>query len=207
MVAVAARVVVFIDYQNAYNGARETFHEWNPGFTAGQFDPVALGEAICEASPFPRTLTGVRIYRGQPDATKEPKGHAACERQFAAWRKAPVVEVIARGLRYPQSWPAEKAEEKGIDVSLAIDFAGMAVRRDYDVGVLVSTDTDLKPALEFVCSLEGRPYPRCEVASWSAKNRHGRRLSVSKRNVWCHWLNEDVYARVADSTDYTADRS
>jgi NYN domain len=58
------------------------------------------------------------------------------------------VTVVQRPLRYPKAWPAEKAQEKGVDVALAVDFVVMAVTRVYDVGILVSTDTDLVPALE-----------------------------------------------------------
>jgi hypothetical protein len=52
-----------------------------------------------------------------------------------------------------------REEEKGIDVALAIDFVTMAVRGEYDVGVIMSTDTDLKPALEAVAQMRGSPYP------------------------------------------------
>jgi hypothetical protein len=79
--------------------------------------------------------------------------------------------------------PGEKPGEKGIDVALTIDFAVMAVRGEFDVGVIFSTDTDLKPALEFVAGLgEGKPggMPRAEVAAWSAKDQQNRRLSISR---------------------------
>jgi uncharacterized LabA/DUF88 family protein len=46
------------------------------------------------------------------------------------------------------SWPEQPAEEKGVDVALGIDFVRLAVRGAHDVGVLMSTDTDLVPALE-----------------------------------------------------------
>lgn len=36
---------------------------------------------------------------------------------------------------------------------------------EYDVGILMSTDTDLKPALEGVTQLTNR---RAEVAAWSS---------------------------------------
>jgi hypothetical protein len=39
------------------------------------------------------------------------------------------VTVTTRTLRYPSNWPAEKPQEKDIDVSLAIDFVVMAARR------------------------------------------------------------------------------
>jgi NYN domain len=106
-------------------------------------------------------------------------------------------------LRYPRNWPQQKEEEKGIDVALAIDFVTMAVRGEYDVGVIMSTDTDLKPALEAVAEMGGNPYPRAEVAAWSTLEQHSRRLSIPGRRLWCHWLDEADYRSVADPTDYT----
>lgn len=76
----------------------------------------------------------------------------------------------------------------------------MAVRGDYDVGVILSTDTDLKPALEAVISLGGNP--RCEVAAFTNPTGYSRRLSVKGTRIWCHWLDEVEYQAVADSTDY-----
>jgi hypothetical protein len=93
--------------------------------------------------------------------------------------------------------------EKGIDVALAIDFVATAVRGEYDVGVIVSTDTDLKPALEAVAGLGGNPYPRAEVAAWSTQAQHSHRLSIPGRRLWCHRLDEHDYQSVADPTDYT----
>lgn len=198
------RVVLFMDYQNVYRGARECFHDHKlDHHTCGQVDPLKLGLRLVQDSPFERELKEVRIYRGRPDATKEPKGYGACTRQIDIWQQDPRVECFARTLRYPSDWPKSKAEEKGVDVALAVDFVAMAVRKEYDVGILMSTDTDLKPPLEFVCDLH-RAWGdrRCEVAAWSAKGRHNRRLSVSGHKVWCHWLSEDIYDAVADPRDY-----
>ena len=114
-----------------------------------------------------------------------------------------LVKVISRPLRYPADWPANPAQEKGIDVALAVDFVTMAVRREFDIGVLMSTDSDLLPALEAVVGLSGRPYPRCEVAAWSRPGAYSRRLRVAGAKVWCHWLRPEDYAAAADLSDYT----
>ena len=124
-------------------------------------------------------------------------------RRCAHREQHPKVKVVWRTLRHPPNWPQEKAQEKGLDVALAIDFVTMAVRGEYDIGVLMSTDTDLKPALEAVVALGRSPYPRCEVASWSTPHRYSRRLSIPGRRLWCHWLDEHDYRAVADPTDYT----
>lgn len=165
------RVVLFLDYQNVYRGARETFHEPSDNHRCGQIDPLKLGQAIVEASPYDRVLKEVRVYRGKPDSSRDPKGFAACTRQVDVWDQSERVQVTTRVLRYPYGWPdrsqvGEKPQEKGIDVALAIDFVALAVTKEYEVGILMSTDTDLKPALEFVAE-RGRAWgkPRAEVAA------------------------------------------
>ena len=130
------RVVVFVDYQNVYMSARQAFHPspWAIPHWEGQIDPLALGQLIVRRSPFDRKIVGVRMYRGIPDSTKDPKGHGACLRHIAAWSKSEAIEVVARPLRYPAGWPKKKPKEKGVDVALAVDFVLMAVRQDYEVG-------------------------------------------------------------------------
>ncbi len=201
------RVVVFLDWQNVYNGAREAFCMPGVPHWEGQVDPVGLAQHLADDSPFSRQLHQVRIYRGQPDGKLDPRGYSASRRQHAAWQRSPLVTLITRPLRYPQGWPArrigERPQEKGIDVALALDFALMAVRGEYDVGILMSTDTDMKPALEVVASLPQSSGPRADVAGWSVRGRHNRRLAIPSRNLYCHWVDRDVYDRVADSTDYS----
>ena len=196
------RVILFIDYQNAYRGARESFFPLHASHWQGQLHPLRLGQLLVDRSPYSRHITEVRVYRGLPDSTKDPRGYAASSRQRNAWTKSGVT-VITRTLRYPRNWsysrPAEKPQEKGIDVALAIDYVVMALRSEYDAGILMSTDTDLKPALEVVANL---PNVRAEVCAWSAPNAHSRRLSISGARLWCHWLDQGDYAAVADPTDY-----
>jgi hypothetical protein len=84
---------------------------------------------------------------------------------------------------------------------LAIDFAIMALKDQFDVGILMSTDTDMKPALEAVLNARSA---RPEVAAWSGDGMHNRRLAIPGRKLWCHWLDKAAYATVADETDYSA---
>jgi uncharacterized LabA/DUF88 family protein len=200
------RVVVFLDWQNVYKGAREAFCTNRSPHWEGQVDPVALARHLADDSPFDRELHQVRIYRGQPDSLRDPRGYAASRRQHAAWQNSSLVVLTTRPLRYPQGWPAtpERPQEKGIDVALALDFALMAFRSEYEVGILMSTDTDMKPALEAVAAMGRSPGPRAEVASWSAgPGQRSRRLAISSRNLYCHWAGKDVYDQVADTMDYS----
>lgn len=209
------RVIVFLDYQNVYRGARRTYHDHDHDpHWYGQVYPQRLGEYLAADSPFDRELTEVRIYRGLPDSSHDPKGYAACRRQQAEWEKSPQITVINRPLQYPRGWPhhhavGEKPREKGIDVVLAMDFTRLA-GTGYDVGIIFSTDTDLKPALEFVADLAaeelaaGRPpFPRAEVAAWSVRRQHCSRLAIEDHNLYCHWVGEPTYNAMCDLTNYS----
>lgn len=202
----AARVAVFLDYQNVYMGARSAFHPYGSPSQNGQIDPHRLGRLLASKGPpgVDREFSEVRVYRGQPDSAKDPRGYAANDRQCSHWRTQPKTKVTTRTLRYPRAWPEERAQEKGIDVQLAIDLVAGAVRSEYEVGILMSTDTDLKPALEFVRDVQSDLYPRCEVAAWSSPDGYSRRLSIPGRQIWCHWLDEADYRSVADSTNYAS---
>lgn len=147
----------------------------------------------------------VRVYRGQPASTRDPKGYSANRRQTDAWRRLDTrVRVYNRPLRYYiDADGRERAQEKGVDVALAVDFVMAAAFGEFDTGVLMSGDTDLKPAFEAVFEMGGKPYPRCETACWSADNQPARRFTIPGRKLWCHFLSEDDYLKVMDPTDYT----
>lgn len=197
------RVSVFIDYQNAYRGARESFFARTDPHTSGQFDPLGLGQRIA-ARPRPAPTEGcvlgeVRVYLGRPDPRKDPRTYTPHMKQCARWTTGGVA-VVTRMLRYPPAFPAQRPEEKGIDVALAIDFIAGALDNTYDVGVIFSTDTDLKPALEFVlrrCSST----KTVEVAAWRSPAARPR-LSVAGASIWCHYFWPPDFNAIADTTDY-----
>ena len=167
------RVVVFLDYQNVYYGARRTFFQNKGPASCGHVDPFKLGSLLAARGPVEadRVLTQVRIYRGVPSADRDPRGHAATWRQIQAQQRVdsgvedaileklrteypyqhyPLVHHELRTLRYPPDWPREKPQEKGVDVQLAVDFVRGALAGWFDVGIIMSTDTDLRPAIEAV---------------------------------------------------------
>ena len=201
---------MFVDYQNAYRRARAAFHDHQTDpHWLGQFYPDALGEMVAgRRETHERQLHQVRMYRGLPDARKDNLGNRATLRQIATWHRRNSVSVTTRPFRHPRDYPASPPQEKGIDVQLALDFVMMAVRDEYDVGVLMSNDTDLRPALEEVIQL-GRQ--TVEVATWAPIGQHRRyRLHLtgqfSDRQPYCHWIDHAAYLSVQDTTDYTRPR-
>jgi uncharacterized LabA/DUF88 family protein len=197
------RVWVFVDAQNLYRDTRRAFFDESAPSYLGQVDPVKLGTLLTTKGTAPvgthRVLEECRIYTGVPSATRESRANAAKLRQKAAWEAAGA-KVFTRPLRYPRGWPTQPAEEKGVDVELAVDLVFSAARQNYDVGVVVSTDTDLVPALQAVCDLYrawGRP--RLEVAAWAAL---GKRLRVPGVPIWCHLLDRNDFETVRDDAAY-----
>jgi uncharacterized LabA/DUF88 family protein len=198
-----ARVIVFVDYQNVYRRARESFFGASAPQKEGHVHPLALAHQLMkmERRSAPAMLQAVHAYRGTPVVRRDPVGNAASQRQTDRWRKSGVV-VTTRPLRYPEDWPncPEKPEEKGIDVALAIDVVMMAHLDLYDVGIIASCDTDLRPAIEAVLDNTSK---HIEVATWKPTQGHGQWLSVPGKKMWCNWLTLDHFNGCADMTDYT----
>lgn len=195
------RVVVFIDWQNVYRRGQAAFDaSLSPAHTVGQVHPLRLARRIVRKRTDAR-LEQVRVYRGIPTNHENPKGYAANRRQTAAWLKEdPSIHVYLRPLQYLPGLPPR---EKGIDVQLAIDYVSMAMTGDYDLGVLVSVDTDLKPALDAVYDMNGAERPWACVAAWNGPYEPRRRIAASgKRTVPCIWLDQADFAAASDPTDY-----
>jgi hypothetical protein len=105
-------------------------------------------------------------------------------------------------LRYPRNWPNEKPQEKGIDVQLAVDFVRGYVADEFDIGIVMTTDTDLLPAIEAVLELDKhRGYEPVEVCAWQQQD-HSKLLRIAGRNLIGHDLSRHLYNRVIDGTDY-----
>jgi len=198
---------LFIDAQNFYNSVRRVFFSPLDSSIFGQINPMALANLICSRPPpgVRRLLHEVRVYTGRPNSAKEPKTHSAHMKQCDAWTRAGA-KVITRPLRYPKDWPESKAQQKGIDVALAIDFVAFAVDRVHSVGVLASLDTDLIPALEFV-HVKCGTICRVEVVGFDSPQTRKNRLNIPGHSTWCYWINKADFDSIADLTKYGAEES
>ena len=99
-------------------------------------------------------------------------------------------------------FPVSRPQEKGVDVQLAIDLVTHPISGYFDVAIVVSTDTDLRPALEWV-ALHTNPGPRVELAAWRSPTSNRRIHVEAPKRIRCHWLDYDDYLEVRDDTDYT----
>jgi uncharacterized LabA/DUF88 family protein len=229
------RVAVFIDQQNLYRSARDAY-DWRsePALrgnalplelgrllaTGDLAQPITEGEAISE-----RDLVAVRIYMGQPSQRHDPREYARALRQRQHWdRSSPIVTVLHRTLRYPPNWQPgdpERPREKGIDVLLAMDLVRGAFDPSsdclFDLAILVSGDTDLLPAVEFVIGQKGPDAIQCATSA-PVTDRQGRpltdppaplRASVPRgeRTNRTITIPRQAFERVADRTNHYEPRT
>ncbi|MGH7748634.1 MAG: hypothetical protein ACREQ5_28325, partial [Candidatus Dormibacteria bacterium] len=73
-----------------------------------------------------------------------------------------------------------------------------------DIGILVSADTDLLPALELI--VERRGVAAVEVAMWSAPTWPVRPLGIAGHKLRQHALDEKFYRQIEDRTSYSRSR-
>jgi len=198
-------VAVLPDWQNVYNGAREAFDLHDGGHRPGNVDPIKLGVGLAGASDptgSRRELREIRVYRGRPDNARDPRTYAAWRSQTAGWeqRGGDKFKLCARDLKYEGG-----VREKGIDVWLAVDLARMAVRGSVDRVVVMSTDTDLVPALELAIEERGADF--VEVAGWVGSSTSARLLSVPNHRITQRALRRDAYDKLHDPTDYNVPKA
>ena len=189
-------VVVLLDWQNIYKCAREAFGLENQGSIAGNVEPLKLARHLAAGTDEARSLQEVRAYRGRPNNAKDSRSYAAWRSQTAAWKSTGgnIFVGCYRDLRYR----GDEIVEKGIDVWLAIDLVKLAMDNEADRVVVVSSDTDLIPALELAVDLRGESF--VEIAGWKGPNASAEILDVP--GVAKRPLNRTLYDRFADPTDY-----
>lgn len=197
------RIIVFIDVGNVYQDLRRAFCVPPLRPTDGQFDPRKLAALLVTRGPEYEqwTLFETRTYLGKAAAARDPRTAAANDRQIAAWQAKGIV-VRPRPLRYPADWPASPPQQKGVDVELAVDVVRLAIDEAYDVGIVLSTDTDLLPALEAVESLRTRSGPRVAVIGYAGVKKRLAFRDSRMRQPHCIVLIVQDYLQVMDPTIY-----
>ena len=78
----------------------------------------------------------------------------------------------------------------------------MGLKDEYDVAVIASTDTDLRPAIEGCHALGIVNGREIEVAAWR-EGGFRKRIEVPGIHVWCHFLDREDYGACHDSQSYS----
>ncbi|PZS20222.1 MAG: hypothetical protein DLM60_09045 [Pseudonocardiales bacterium] len=201
------RVCVVIDYQNIHLTARDLFAP--PGLPAHEclIHPLRFAEQVIalratrqrDATQQRAVLTAVRVFRGSPSNARDPYVYGISQRQKSQWTRDKRVDVVYRTLRYPPDWPNKPAQEKGVDVLVALKVVRAALDPQFEVVILASHDTDLEPALEIAI---GDGQSKIETAGWSG----ARVLRPSGVRLWHTALDATDMDKTRDRFNYAPPR-
>lgn len=135
------RVFIFVDGSNLYHRLQQVFHLKED---VSRFDYRRFVDSIIPAN----TIVSRRYYIGvfQEEFARFFKK----QQRFLKFIKSDPQGFLVRGGMVRKK--GDTFQEKGVDVLLAIDLVIGAARDEYDTAVMVSSDSDLVPAIEFVRS-------------------------------------------------------
>lgn len=198
----APRTVAFVDGQNLFHAAREAF-----GYGIPNYDVSALASAACVAKEW--NLVQVRFYTGIPSATASPDWHRFWTHKLAIMGRHGVA-TISRRLSYRTqvvtlpdgtSHQYMAAEEKGIDVRIALDVVRLAHKQEFDVALVFSQDQDLSELAYDIREIAREQRRWIKIASAyplapSSRNRRG-----IERTDWIP-IDRAIYDACIDQRDY-----
>lgn len=142
------RTYVFIDGGNFYFKLKSLLSESGKRESILRFDFSGFFQAFSCADE----LIEIRYYVGaikqQNGNEKSEKMYADQQRLLAKLREQKVVIILGQLIQHPD----KTYHEKGVDVRLAVEMIRFARQDKYDTACLVSSDTDLVPAVEEVRS-------------------------------------------------------
>lgn len=146
--------VVFVDGQNLYHLAKEAWLA-NPADTKSSYawpsyDVEKLAHALVTRMPG-RSLSQIRFYTGVPNQSGNAFWYHFWSNKLRHLRRNGVYTYRGR--------ISSGSQEKGVDVSLAIDLVQATHEQRYDIAIIVSQDSDFGPAVSLskqIAAAQGR---------------------------------------------------
>src|SRR6267142_1907637 len=141
-----ARLEVFLDQSNFYNGLKSQFGD-------GRYHFTNLVREVLRG----RKLVGWNFYCGAVDAALEPGAGKAqaffhSYLQTTARREGIPLNMRLRPIAYPPGFPhcARRPVEKGVDALLVQDVIVGAFDNRFDAALIISGDRDFAAVVEFL---------------------------------------------------------
>ncbi|MFA6006482.1 MAG: NYN domain-containing protein [Candidatus Paceibacterota bacterium] len=145
------RALIFIDGNNFYYKLKD--------ITFGKIGLVSLldfeYQKFAEHLIKNQVLVDMRYYIGAvkrqngQNREKSEKLYASQQKLLAKLQQQNIAVVLGNLIQHPD----KSFHEKGVDVRVAVEMIRFAINDSYDVAYLLSSDTDLVPAVEEVRSL------------------------------------------------------
>lgn len=147
MSASIERVAIYIDGSNTYNKLKKLgFPEKGKRFNLSEFVLHIVGE---------RKLVSKRYYVGivrNHDGSEKGETLVRKQQQFLETLRLSGFEIKSGKIMYDEG----RIREKGVDVKLSVDLVVGAVDNLYDTAIVISSDTDLIPAIKFALNGKGK---------------------------------------------------
>ncbi|MBI2626513.1 MAG: NYN domain-containing protein [Candidatus Nealsonbacteria bacterium] len=133
------RVIIFLDGSNFYHRLKDS----ELGFKQLlDFDYRKFAEWLAHGRIMVDCIYYVGLVRKEVGNTKSEKLVRDQQKLFANLQKQGWTVKIGYMMKHDKDY-----KEKGVDVKLAVDILDMAYRDRYDAAIVVSSDTDLIPAI------------------------------------------------------------
>jgi len=196
------RCYAFVHGQNLFNAAKEAF-----GYHFPNYDVLALAREVCSRQGW--QLKQTWFYTGMPVYEKDKPRHTFWSGKLAVMGRQGV-RTFKRNLRYRDktiklsdgaTLVHPVAEEKGIDVRIAIDLIRFALEDSYDVGLLFSQDQDLSEAVKEVKRISRQQKRWIRIASaFPVSSNSSNHRGINETD----WIKIDraLYDACLDSRDY-----
>ena len=145
------KVSFFVDGQNLFHSVKNIF-----GYSHPNYDIMAICREIAGRQGW--QLGRARFYTGVPAINESPRWHEFWAKKLAQMGRQGV-DIFSRQLRYRSQKVSSPngqdrfirvADEKGIDVRIAIDIIRAMNDREFDVAVIFSQDQDLAEVVDEV---------------------------------------------------------
>ena len=193
------RTIVFFDGQNLYHGAKDA---WAPDPPLGpspyswpSYDVEKLAQALV-GRVAGRVLTEIRFYTGVPDPLRGPK-----EKFWHGFWSNKLRYLGSQGIYVYKGRVNPNGQEKGVDVSLAIDLVRLTYDQAYEVAIIVSQDWDFGPAVKLAKEIargQGRMLAFESAFPHGPGSHSGRGVPGTQ---WVH-IDKVTYDACHDPTDY-----
>lgn len=145
------RAFFYIDGQNVYFGLK------NLGVDPRSFNFRLYGEYLCRAIPEKhvpqKRVLSIKYYSARFPSEINREKHNRDDAYFQALTRYQNITVVEGRFRTEKVGNRLIPQEKGVDVRLATDLLVDAFHGAFDVAYVVSTDTDLLPAIHHVRKL------------------------------------------------------
>lgn len=196
------KAVAFFDGQNLFHAAKDAF-----GYRYPNCDVLGLARGTCEQKGW--ILAEVRFYTGVPDQRDNAFWSHFWTAKLAQMGREGVV-TYSRALRYRSQAVALPdgteqtvvvAQEKGIDIRIALDLVALAHRRAYDVALVFSQDQDLSEAADELRAISREQRRWIKIASAYPSSPTSRNRRGINGTDWIR-VERVLYDQCLDARDY-----